>query len=389
MKLSIEQVVSIAGEGRLLDGTVCSVELREFLSTVPADRIGEYIIHCLERSFDSSGFVLKDIVNELGRRLGFSVIDGFYHDRQGKANYDGLWRAEGIPEIIAETKTSSQFAISLDKLEEYKKFLVKEGLASQDASILIVVGREDTRSLEAQIRGSRYAWDTRLISIECLIKLASIKEKSSGIATWSKVRAVLRPFEYTKIDGIVDIIFETAQDIYEDVSSEVMAVDEAGARLAEARASTVAIDRTPQSILDAQRARAVLGYSRLNGLDLIQKGRRLFGDERKKLSLSCLISKRYENANRPYWYGFSSKMETALSSVDEAIVVLCATDNNVGYAIPYKIFREWLKEMNFSTNKDGGVAHWHVAIAADNGCDVGILLKNRRVVEISEFRYEF
>jgi len=35
--------------------------------------------------------------------------------------------------------------------------------------VLIVVGRQDTGELEAQIRGSRHAWDIRLISAEALL----------------------------------------------------------------------------------------------------------------------------------------------------------------------------------------------------------------------------
>ena len=37
-------------------------------------------------------------------------------------------------------------------------------LVIPDSSMLIVVGGEDTGDLEAQIRGSRYAWDIRLVS---------------------------------------------------------------------------------------------------------------------------------------------------------------------------------------------------------------------------------
>jgi hypothetical protein len=65
----------------------------------------------------------------------------------------------------------------------YKEKLVASDRISKDASMLIVVGREDTGALEAQVRGSRYAWGMRLISIEGLIKLVQIKEKSDEPAT--------------------------------------------------------------------------------------------------------------------------------------------------------------------------------------------------------------
>jgi hypothetical protein len=50
--------------------------------------------------------------------------------------------------------------------------LITSGQLKEDqSSILIVVGREDTGDLEAQIRGSRHAWDVRLISVDALLRL--------------------------------------------------------------------------------------------------------------------------------------------------------------------------------------------------------------------------
>src|SRR5947207_15828466 len=74
-------------------------------------------------------------------------------------------------------------------------------------------GVEDTNALEAQVRGSRYAWDMRLISIERLIKLVQIREKSDDPSTLNQIRQLLQPFEYTKIDKIIDVIFTTTVNV--------------------------------------------------------------------------------------------------------------------------------------------------------------------------------
>jgi hypothetical protein len=50
----------------------------------------------------------------------------------------------------------------------YKERLCADQRIKPNASML---GREDTGALEAQVRGSRYAWEMRLISVERLIKL--------------------------------------------------------------------------------------------------------------------------------------------------------------------------------------------------------------------------
>ena len=78
LKLTIEQVVSNAGDGNLRDQGECSKELRSFLTAAPSDRLFAYARHCLEKRFDAGGLVLQDIVNELGRRLDFDVQNGSY-----------------------------------------------------------------------------------------------------------------------------------------------------------------------------------------------------------------------------------------------------------------------------------------------------------------------
>src|SRR5439155_13299734 len=88
LKMSIEQVVSIAGDGNLRDHVESSDELRRFLSGVPSDRLFAYARHCLESSFTKSGLVLQDTVNELGRRLDFDVENGLYQGRREAVGFD-------------------------------------------------------------------------------------------------------------------------------------------------------------------------------------------------------------------------------------------------------------------------------------------------------------
>ena len=58
--------------------------------------------------------------------------------------------------------------------------LLNTHVISTPSSILIVVGRDDTGELEAQVRGSRHAWDIRLISADALVKLVNLKETVEG-----------------------------------------------------------------------------------------------------------------------------------------------------------------------------------------------------------------
>src|SRR6266702_4098359 len=157
LKLTIEQVLSNAGDGNLKDATKCSEELRGFFKFAPSSCLFDYARHCLEKSFEKSGLVLQDIVNELGRRLDFEVENGLYQGKPKAVGFDGIWRSKDQPDLIVEVKTTDYVTVSLDKLAEYKERLTAENKVGRNASIVIVVGREDTGALEAQVRGSRYA----------------------------------------------------------------------------------------------------------------------------------------------------------------------------------------------------------------------------------------
>ena len=190
----ISQLITFAGEGNLRDGNIASKEFREFLGIIPSNLLERYSQECLDKAFPDSGIALQDIVNEIGRRLGFEVESGRYRGSRGAVGFDGLWHSPKENWIVIEVKTTDAYRIELDKLAEYRKRLKEEGRFREDSSsILIVVGREDTGGLEAQIRGSRYAWDIRLISVEYLIRLLHLKEDVEDPLIAERIRAVLIP----------------------------------------------------------------------------------------------------------------------------------------------------------------------------------------------------
>ena len=91
--------------------------------------------------------------------------------------FDGLWGLPTPHHIILEVKTTDAYRIDIEKIAGYRKWLIaNERVAEENSSILLVVGRDDTGDLEAQIRGSRYAWDVRLISIASLFRLLAVKD---------------------------------------------------------------------------------------------------------------------------------------------------------------------------------------------------------------------
>jgi hypothetical protein len=211
-EFSIEQVVATAGNGELKDESLCSTELRRFFAEVTTPKLALYVERCLSASFPKSGMVLQDLINELGRRLDFTVENGRYQGITNAIGFDGLWKSPEGRSIVIEVKTTDAYRISLDRIADYRERLIVSNHIDKSSSMLIVVGRDDTGELEAQVRGSRHAWDIRLLSVEALLKLVQLKENADDTATAQKIRDILFPMEYTRLDRIIDVMFTTVTD---------------------------------------------------------------------------------------------------------------------------------------------------------------------------------
>ena len=109
---TIQQILSFSGDGKLRDESETSIEFREFLSHIPSDLLSEFAHQCLESSFTDNGIALQDIVNQIGKRLGFKVEHGLYRGRKGLNGFDGLWRSHDDDAIVVEVKTSDAYTSS-------------------------------------------------------------------------------------------------------------------------------------------------------------------------------------------------------------------------------------------------------------------------------------
>ena len=344
----ISQLIAIAGEGKLRDGNDTSKELREFLRSAPSHLLTRYSNECLE-SFGDSGFALQDIVNEVGHRLGFAVRPGRYRGARNAIGFDGLWTSPDGGSIVVEVKTTDAYRIRLETLAGYRRRLRDEGIAPlEESSILIVVGREDTGDLEAQIRGSRYAWDMRLISVEYLLRLLTVREDVESPQTAGRIRAVLAPEEFTRVDGIIDLIFSTTEDVQQEDLSTAEPNDEA-----------VSEKRTPPARFHQdcmQRIQLALDES------LVRRSRATFSTPADRLRVVCAVSKEYRHADHTaYWFAFHPHQAQFLEAASDSIVALgCGSPEQI-LLIPFERFAPWLDAMH-RTEREHGRSYWHVRV---------------------------
>lgn len=339
----------------MTDGSVASQELRDWLSVISLERLQACIDECLSDSFQDSPLALQDATNELGRRLGFKVTPGRYRGVKGEVGNDGLWLADDKFALLVEVKTTDVYRVNLDTIARYRESLIQaKSIESEQSSILIAVGRQDTGDLEAQIRGSRHAWDIRLISLDALVRLAEVKEELNDWATSNKINQLLRPVEYTRLDGIVELLFAAKLDL--ETSSPVAPPEV----VKDAEPTTTV---TPKQ-LEQARDSAVSRIANKLDCTFVRHGRALRSSSDGTQRLVCLASQRYDGpaGSGNYWFGFTPSQKDFLADAKKSWVSMVCADSSKTILVPWSEFKNWLPELwtTPATQNELDVRHWHL-----------------------------
>ena len=376
---TVDQIVAICGDGKLKDNSDCSSQFRQFISLQSSDKLAEYAKYCLATSFDKSGFVLQDIINEIGRRLKYEVKDGRYSGTRSHIGFDGLW-FDGDSYIIVEVKTTDAYRINLDNIVSYgEKSAEQLGAEESKISALIVVGRQDTGDLEAQVRGSKHAWSVRLISIDALIKMLFVSEQLEGDELNKQIKKVILPFEYTKVDEIVDLVFETQQET--DFKTQV--VDDLSDD-ADGTATRV-LELTSKALLESKRKEIVGVFFKSRGLKVVKRSKTNFADPTDALHVTCALSKRYKRDYQPYWYALHQPWIDFMGGGEQGYFILGCMDLDEAYAIPLELINEYRDCLN-ATDRDGKI-YWHIALNLDGGTLSWNLSKIGKKIDLKAFAF--
>jgi hypothetical protein len=356
LKMNLEAIVRIAGDGQLKDGSETSIEFRQFLTEVESEKLAEYATYCIENSFTSSGQVLQDVINEIGRRLGFKAENGRYQGVRNDIGYDGIWSSNG-EYLVVEVKTTDAYTIKLDVIARYRDRLVEEQRVPKETPILLVIGRNDTESLEAQVRGSKHAWSMRIIGIDALIKLMEVNLSTLSSEVTEKIHTILRPFEYTRIDKIVDVVFTTAEDKENEVEElEEVTTGEVASQV-----------RTPKEILMQKKVDCIRRVSEKYQRPIQKKKHSMYADSADEIRVIASISKRYEKSETFYWYAYHDEPQRKfLSGAKTGLMVFGLTDQDVAFAVPYELLEcNW--NNLYETTKKNGQVYKHIYIYLTNG----------------------
>jgi len=349
---SLSQILTFIGDGKLKDNGNTSIEFRQLLEIIPTEILKKFINDCLTDKFDNNGFALQDIINQIGQRLGFNIENGLYQGRSNAIGFDGIWTSkDNNYSYIIEVKTTDAYRMNLDTIAEYRYKLIEENKIIQDkSSLLIIVGRQDTGDLEAQIRGSKHAWDIRLLSSDSLIKLLSLKETLNDVKTIQQINEILKPYEYTKIDKLIDLIFLTSQDIQLNTEQNNLFESDSDSQKDSKR-------QEPVSFNDL----CISKIQKYFNKTLKKETRAGFAGKNNDLGIINIISKKYITNNvERYWFGFHPHQIEFLQNYKETYIGFGCGSEELIFVIPYNVLGPLLKNMSTTEKEDR--MYWHVVI---------------------------
>jgi len=350
------QLIGFMGDGKLKNG---NDSFRNFLKEVPNDFLIRYAEECLEKAFNDSGLALQDIVNEIGSRLGFKVTPGLYRGNQNNIGFDGIWEQYDSWSLVVEVKTTDAYRISLDVISNYRNKLIEiKELDRSISSILIVVGRDDTGELEAQIRGSKHAWDIRIISIDSLIRLLRIKESLNDESTSQKISIALRPYEFTRVDQLIELLFLAINDVEAEEKSDepVENIVENRKQKAENEKEKAANVSFHEPVFSKIKERLTANF--------IKQSRSSYSSTDGKIGIVISISKQYPPSNSQfdakYWFAFHPYQQLFLEKYQEGYACYgCGEAKNV-LMIPLSFMKQQINYM-WKTKK-GEMEYKHIVI---------------------------
>jgi hypothetical protein len=193
--------------------------------------------------------------------------------------------------------------------------------------------------------------------------------------------------EYTRLDGMIDVMFTTATDV--EQSSQVIEpdADEAVTTESSKERAKGTWEFTDSKLLQSKREEVIAAISKRAGTKLIRKSASLYWDADHVVRIACSISKRYTDRgpNYRYWYVYHPAWDTFLSEASKGFFVLGCMDLQVAFAIPFDVIHPLRDTLNITELKDGTI-YWHVHLAETPDGISMLLPKKGKPLSLEPFR---
>lgn len=213
------------------DPNSASARFRDYLHENIRDvaELRTYVEAALSTGGNQYDKALQDLINHIGKLLGFEVEFGRYRGVQGQVGFDGLWRSSSGWAIVVEAKTTDVYATKTATLLRYINDLVSDGrIKRPDQAIgLYVYGRFDagTSQLEQAIIAEKRQEQLRVMSVDALVNLLELKQEYD--LEHNSILRLLLPAP-VRVDAVVNLIFDiTSQERREAAGKAAIAPESA------------------------------------------------------------------------------------------------------------------------------------------------------------------
>lgn len=223
MSITLTEILDLIGK---LDDTpgqdTARERFRRYLAKnlVAPGQIRDYVEECLRSTGDQYNRALQDLVNYVGKFLGFEIHFGRYQGVRGQIGFDGHWISPTGSHVVVEVKTTEVYAIKTATIVDYVNQLISEkAVPSWDVAIgLYVIGRPDPeiRQLENAIVAEKRSNQLRVISVNALLSLAEMMNEFD--VRHDDILAIIRPSGCT-IDPVVELMTRIVAEGPEEVAA--------------------------------------------------------------------------------------------------------------------------------------------------------------------------
>jgi hypothetical protein len=193
-------------------------------------QVRDYIEECLRNTGEQYSRALQDLVNCVGRFLGFDVTFGRYQGVRGQIGFDGDWKSPSGFHIVVEVKTTEAYAVKTATLVNYVNQLIseKEIPSWEQALGMYVIGRSDPdiRQLENAIVAEKRSDHLRIITVNSLLSLAEMVNEYD--IRHDDILAIIRPLG-CRIDPVVDLMARLVAEAPEKVEASPLIQQESPA----------------------------------------------------------------------------------------------------------------------------------------------------------------
>jgi len=208
--VSLTQILDLVGT---LDDSDQKDNARErfrkflFTNVTETGQVRDYIEECMRMKGDQYNKALQDLVNYIGRLLGFEVNFGRYRGVRGEIGYDGHWISPNPFHIVIEVKTTEVYAIKTSTLLGYINDLISEKkICDRNKALgLYIIGKtdNDVKQLENSIIAENRHDQLRTISIDSLLSLAEMMTEYD--ISHDDILALIKP-SGPNIDPVINLM---------------------------------------------------------------------------------------------------------------------------------------------------------------------------------------